>query len=233
VSPALQSRTGTIWGLPVMKFTLTCDGRLPPSANKSKPKDAWRIRMGLHPQFVDLWKNHPALREVENNRHFPKTGGASLKQTHHLHGGPIQVTEWRSGPSPEILDLCEPIDKHGVLFRPLVRESFALHCGLRILFLRKEKSGKVFQGGDIDGRIKTLMDALAMPQHIEQIMQKSNIPKPIHCLLEDDSLVSGLQVETERLLDSNQDHPADYARLIIEVDVRTRLTTIYNQSFLG
>jgi hypothetical protein len=41
-----------------------------------------------------------------------------------------------------------------------VRNSFALHCGLKVLFLRKEPPGKVYQGGDIDGRIKTLLDAL-------------------------------------------------------------------------
>jgi hypothetical protein len=45
-------------------------------------------------------------------------------------------------------------------------------------------------------------------------------------------MVSGLQVETERLL-TDQNHPADYARLIIEVDVRVRQATIYNQSFFG
>jgi hypothetical protein len=98
--------------------------------------------------------------------------------------------------------------------------------------LRKEPPGKVYQGGDIDGRIKTLLDALAMPQHKEQILADPDAPSPMYCLLEDDSLVSGLQVESERLL-ADQDHDADYARLYIEVDVRVRQATIYNQSFLG
>lgn len=71
-----------------------------------------------------------------------------------------------------------------------------------------------------------------MPQHIEQIIKDPGAPTPIYCLLEDDSLVSGLQVESERLL-IDQDHPKDYARLTIEVDVRVRLATVYNQSFLG
>jgi hypothetical protein len=134
--------------------------------------------------------------------------------------------------SREILDLCLSIDMHGAWFRPLVRESYALHCGLKILFLRKERPGKVYQGGDMDGRIKTLLDALTMPQHVEQVLEKTGHLDPIYCLLEEDSLVSGLQVETERLL-TDQNHPADYARLIIEVDVRVRQATIYNQSFLG
>ena len=54
----------------------------------------------------------------------------------------------------------------------------------------------------------------------------------LHCLLEDDSLISGLHVESERLLGAT-DLPKDYAKLTIEVDIRVRQATIYNQSFLG
>jgi hypothetical protein len=132
-----------------------------------------------------------------------------------------------------VLDLCAAINKHGAWFRPLVRESFALHCGLKILFLRKEGPGRVYQGGDLDGRIKTLLDALTMPQHKEQVLDKTSTQlDPIYCLLEDDSLVSGLDVQSERLL-TDKSHVADYARLTIEVDVRVRQAMIYNQSFLG
>jgi hypothetical protein len=197
--PSVQIRTGGVWGLPVMKFTLTYDGSLPASANKLKNEEKWAIREQLSPQLKDLWTAHPALREVEDNRHFPKTGGATLRQVHHQHPGPVGVGEWRND-SPEILDLCESINKHGAWFRPLVRESYALHCGLKIIFLRQEPPGKVYQGGDIDGRIKTLLDALAMPQHREQVLASNTNFDPIYCLLEDDALVSGLEVESERLL---------------------------------
>jgi hypothetical protein len=155
-----------------------------------------------------------------------------------LHPGPIDdetiaLEQASRRGSQQILDLCEAVEKHGGWFKPLVRETFSLHCGLKILFLRKEPPGKVYQGGDIDGRIKTLLDALTMPQHREQVLEKiGDRLHPIYCLLEDDSMVSGLQVETERLL-TDQNHPADYARLIIEVDVRVRQATIYNQSFFG
>src|SRR5260221_3159444 len=222
------------YGMPFMKFTLTYDGPLPASANKSKNQEKWDIRKKLAPQLKDLWTSHPALREVWENRHFPKMGGATLTQVHHQHPGPIQVVTWTNNPNTtkEILDLCEPINKHGAWFRPLIRESYALHCGLKVLFLRKEQPRKVYQGGDIDGGIKTLLDALAMPQHVEQIIdQASTKVDPIHCLLEEDSLVSGLQVESERLL-TDQNHPKDYVRLVIEVDVRVRQATVYNHAFL-
>jgi hypothetical protein len=221
-----------------MKFTLTFDGSLPPSANRPKNEAKWAIRKSFHPQLVDLWSSHPSLCQFERDgRYFPKHGGASLRQTHHLHPGPILPSavelEEAARRGADIIDLGESINKHGAWFRPLVRESCALHCGLKILFLRKEAPGKIYQGGDIDGRIKTLLDALTMPQHKEQVLETSTTTKfaPIYCLLEEDSLVSGLNVESERLL-TDQNHAADYARLTIEVDVRVRQTMIYNQSFL-
>lgn len=229
-----------------MKFTLHYDGPLPSSGNKPKNADKWEIRSKLHPQLVDLWSSHPALRAVEDNRHFPKRGGATLTQAHHLYPGPVNppITGplplgWQTrgklhNPEPkEILDLCEPIEKHGAWFRPLVRNSYALHCGLKVRFLRKEPPGKIYQGGDIDGRIKTLIDALTMPQHVEQVLDKTSSHfAPIYCLLEDDSLVSGFEIESERLL-GDATSSKDWVMLMIEVDVRVRQATIYNQSFLG
>jgi len=141
--------------------------------------------------------------------------------------GPVKNPEPK-----EILDLCEPIEKHGAFFRPLVRDSYALHCGLKVRILRKEPPGKVYQGGDLDGRIKTLVDALTMPQNVEQVLDKDSTEfSPIYCLLEDDSLVSGLDIESERLL-GDQNNAQNWVRLTIEVDVRVRQATIYNQSFL-
>jgi hypothetical protein len=223
---------GGAFGVPFVKFTLTYDGPLPPSANKPKNQDKWDIRRKLDPQFRDLWSSHPALRFVAENRHFPKTGGTTLTQVHHLHPGPIIPKAQLAGPEPEVLDLCESIEKFGAWFCPLVRESYALHCGLKVLFLRKEPPGKIYQGGDIDGRIKTLLDALAMPTHREQILEVTKQTEPIYCLMENDSLVSGLQVESERLL-TDQTHQKDFVSLIIEVDVRIYQPAIYNQSFLG
>jgi hypothetical protein len=226
-----------VFGTPFMKFTLTYDGSLPASGNKAKGQAKWDIRKAIHPQLKDLWMSHPALRDVEENRHFPKRGGATLTQVHHRFPGPV-LNHPKILNTPgmnELLDLCEPIEKRGeknnAWFRPLVRENHALHCGLEILFLRKEQPGKVYQGGDLDGRIKTILDALTMPQHVEQVLGNSTKTDPIYCLLEDDSLVSGVNVESERLL-TDQAHPQDFVRLVIEVDVRVRQATIYNQSFL-
>jgi hypothetical protein len=215
-----------------MKFTLTYDGSLPASANRPKNQAKWDIRQQLHPQLVDLWASHPALRFVDENRYFPKTGGGFLIQAHHDHPGPITPPPGLQSQGKGVLDLCEPVEKHGAWFRPLVRSSYALHCGLKITFLRQEPPGKLYQAGDLDGRMKTLLDALAMPQHCEQVLGSAAPSSPIYCLMEDDALVSGLQIESERLL-TDKTNPPDWVRLNIEVDIRVKQATIYNQSFLG
>jgi hypothetical protein len=218
-----------------MKFTLTYDGPLPSSGSRPKALAKWEIRRHFHPQLEDLWSSHPALIDAKDNRYFPKTGGGVLRQGHHFFPGNVGAMVLYPGETlgDNFIDLIAPIEKHRAWFRPLVRDTLALHCGLKILFLRKERPGKVYQSGDIDGRIKTLLDALTMPQHVEQIEETTGSrAEPMLCLLEDDSLVSGLNVETERLL-TGANFPNDYTRLVIEVDVRVRQATIYNQSFLG
>lgn len=228
MSPLVHLASGSLWGLPIMKFTLTYDGPLPASANSSKTKDVWRIRKDFHPQLLDLWENHPALKGCM--KRFPRRARAIITGQHHSHS---DTPPGASGPTPaEYIELSAPIEKHGTQFLPLVRETYALHCGLAIIFLRQEPPGRVYQGGDLDGRIKTLLDALAMPQHSEQVLSDNEAPAPIHCLMEDDGMASSIEVRSERLL-TGTNHPKDFVRLIIEVDVRVRLATAYNQSFLG
>jgi hypothetical protein len=191
-APLIHGDSGA-YGTPRMKFTLTYDGSLPSSGNKAKNQVKWEIRKSFDPQLRDLWASHPALIELQrdDNRYFPRQGGAQLRQEHHQHRPKAAIfKDKQPGSNSGLIDLCAPIEKHGALFKPLIRETFALHCGLKILFLRKEAPGRVYQGGDIDGRIKTLLDALALPQHSEQVLQGSETP--IYCLLEDDSMVSGL-----------------------------------------
>ena len=232
VNAPVNFSAGEAWGLPVVKFTLTFRGSLPASANKPKNREKWEIRKQFDPQLRELWRVHPALIAIEQNRHFPERGGTLLRQTHHQYPGPIIIPEsQRVHPDSGVIDMCEDINKFGRCFRPLVRESYALHCGLNIRFLRNEPPGRVYQGGDLDGRIKTLIDALAMPQHAEQII-KDGEGATIFCLMEDDATVSGVQVESERLLAHNN-QGASYVEALIEIDVRVRQATIYNQSFLG
>ena len=212
--------------LPFMKFTLTYDGEL---RSKSDLRRKWEIRKHLHPQLKELWNVHPALHVLRLRRYIP-SGGYSIIESHHRGDTPenIQHNSIRSGPH---IDLCEPIIKRDHTFLPLVRDLLALQCGLKIIFLRKESPGKIYQGGDLDNRLKTLFDALSIPNE-DQVVARDEFDSPIYCLLEDDRLITSLSVETHRLL-SQPTASNHEVRLLIEVDVRVTNSRLYNQSFLG
>lgn len=225
-------QSGAAWGLPVMKFTLTFDGELPASTNGSrKLAEKWAIRKHFDPQLRELWEVHPALRELKRRGPIPKDGYWWI-EGHHSRDERSDRSAPRI-PQDGDIDLMSLTEKGGYKFFPLVRESLALVCGLKVLFLRKETPGKVYQGGDLDNRIKTLLDALCMPQHLEQVVDgDKDAPDPIFCLLEDDSLIAGLNVESERLLTA-PNATANTVRLVIEVDVRVTQARLYNSLLLA
>jgi hypothetical protein len=117
--------------------------------------------------------------------------------------------------------------RNGILFAPLVTQNNNLTCELSILLLRQQAPGQLIgEGGDIDNRVKTLLDALRLPSTAEA--QQSNVQAlpadPIHCLLQDDNLVTRVNVETDRLLARTSGNQFDLLA-IIEVKVSaTRLT---------
>jgi hypothetical protein len=211
------------FGPRIMKFTLTYDGEL--RAN-GRPTHKSAIREQLSPQLEELWRIHPVLIEINQARYVPTEKGYLVSTIHHS-------VEPKAMPRPPVghIDLCERISRGPWNFLPLVRDSLALQCGLHITFLRKEPPGKVYQGGDIDNRLKTFLDALSVP-NADQIPSGTPSFDPTYCLLEDDSLISGLHVESERLL-TRPDSSKHEVRLIVNVDVRVVRARIYNQLFLG
>jgi hypothetical protein len=117
-------------------------------------------------------------------------------------------------------------------FAPLVSERLSLVAELSVTFLRPEPPGSIItQGGDIDNRLKTLLDALRMPKVAAEIPPGDSPAEqedPFFCLLEDDNLVTGLSVTTDRLLDLNRvtgsTHTGSEVLLLIHVETKR---TIY------
>ncbi|NEV01942.1 hypothetical protein [Bradyrhizobium uaiense] len=160
-----------------MNFRLLYEGPIAPRQRATLP-DIHAIRKAFDPQVRELWQHLPLSAESEK----------LLKHPHEVPTNHIGILERRGT----------------TVFAPLVTKRLELMCELEIVFLRKQAPGQLIgdgDGGDIDNRIKTLLDALSMPPLAQQRhFEDATSSSVIHCLLQDDSLVTKLSVETDRLL---------------------------------
>jgi len=212
----------------VMKLTLTFEGQLPSSGNGSKKlAKKWETRHAFHHQLSELWRVNDVLKHMAAVT--VPLGGFTMIEQHHSE----PHEDFARDDGGERLWLYEPINKHGRNFIPLVRDSMALTCALDILFLRKEEPGKIVQqGGDIDNRLKTLIDGLRMPMHVEEMAESEAMPDLMYCLLESGTLISDMRIRTDRLLTSPQGNPKE-ARLVVEVTAKALRATTYNLPMMG
>jgi hypothetical protein len=129
------------------------------------------------------------------------------------------------GPTPVEHYPYSPRVVDGVTFVPVVYEALFLVARLDILFLRPEEPGKVVtQGGDLDNRIKTLLDGLRVPKAGE-LPEGTAHTDPMWCLLEDDALVTEFAVRADRLLAPTA---GDEVLLVITVTVGASRHVIRN-----
>lgn len=133
---------------------------------------------------------------------------------------------WKLSPFiPEPESFCKDIG--GIKFLPLVVEGRREVAELDITLLRPAPPGFIVgEGGDIDNRIKTLLDSLRMPRNEGEFPEKATEKAaeitgdgPFYCLLEDDKLITKLSVSTGRLLVSEAGRSD--VLLLINVKVKT------------
>ena len=140
---------------------------------------------------------------------------------------PLDQEQWLD---PEY-ELTTVKDVAGQPFSAIVTDTHNAVAELNILFLRPEPvGGLVTPGGDIDNRMKTLLDALSIP-HPGQLSDKHSHDQfggISHCLLEDDNLICGLNISVDRLLG-----PAEENEVLLVLTVRIRRTaaTLKNLDF--
>ena len=118
---------------------------------------------------------------------------------------------------PQLLEYCEEdqrfwtvptmgggIEMGGFRFVGLVGGLFGsnLVAEVKIEMLRRDPPGSIFSGGDIDGRLKTLLDGLRMPQSDQELHGFEPSGDTTRdfcvCLLTDDALVTRVEIVTER-----------------------------------
>ncbi len=99
-----------------------------------------------------------------------------------------------------------------------------------MLLLRIDQPGASIWSGDVDNRLKTLIDALTLPKANDGYAELSpdRYEDPFFCLLEDDSLLSRISVETDRLLDFPNDSDQSFAQVMVTVSIRPNTLTFAN-----
>jgi hypothetical protein len=165
-----------------MEFRLVYNGPLPAETNRPRTSDKHAIRRAFHPQMQTLWSHHRALREL-------------------VAYTPEMQPHWLGMLADE--HKVVSASNHIYRFAPLVTKQNYNGCSINILFLRRDMpGGLVKHGGDIDNRIKVLLDALRMPREPQELEDKPQDPdeNPLFCLLSDDQFIDQISVTTDRLL---------------------------------
>jgi len=153
------------------------------------------LRTYFHKLLAELWRQPPLVNRPELAAETPREGKVSLSLKRGLYR-----------------------------FVPLVSERLHAIAELDIVMLRAGPPGQILRGGgDVDNRLKTLLDALKVPE--ANALPPGIVPKPgenpFFCLLEDDKLVTSIRIETDRLLDPQHEN---------EVLLLMRVTTKYTEA---
>ena len=194
----------------VMRFPLSFEGSLPSSGNDdaahpkpSKLKAVWEIRNAIHPQLGRLRQLRKAFRGDD---------GASQMM---------------------LVTLNEPVAEDDHQFFPLVRPSLMLKCGLRIeMLVNHEIASVVTKTGDLDNRLKTVIDGLRCPKGSHEVKRyKQANTDPYHCLLADDALITSLHIDTYRHLAAPDAAPPNHVRLNIMVTIEPAENDVLNRPF--
>jgi hypothetical protein len=188
-----------------VEFRLIYKGRLPAEGRgggASRIPEKHEIRLAIHEQLRALWREHPGLQGWEKPANPASQEGRTYAD--------IMADNYRRG---------------DVRFLPLVNSKAGLACALDILFLRRDPPGSpIITGGDIDNRLKVLLDGLKMPKDGSQLpakWQPEPTQNPLYCLMEDDSLITEIKVTSDRLLvPAEEDEHRNNVELVIHVTTK-------------
>lgn len=189
-----------------MEIDLTYDGLLPASGNgkpsDEKLKNLWAMRREFQAQLRHLYDENPVLRGE---------GGAEARAFSRI--------------------VRAPIEKEGRIYWALVSNRAKLKCSLEIgVLLNEDLPSVIRQSGDLDNRVKSIIDSLRLPGKYQEIQKygPSAEEQPFICLMEDDALVSGLNLTAGRLLKPNT--PAQWAKVSVHVKVKIAEKTFENSA---
>ena len=190
-----------------MEFTLFYRG---PLKTNGRPEHKHEIRYEFHKQLQVLWQQPPLDSKEGEGRLTP-------------------YSAYLNGSFAKKFSRCD----EDFIFAAVVWEPMNVTADLDITFLRHGKPGAIIGiGGDIDNRLKTLFDALKIPDlsknELPADIHPSDLDDPFHCVLEDDALISALSIRTDRLL--SPDDATDESEVQLVIRVRTRILAANNDN---
>ncbi len=194
-----------------MEFTLYYRGPLKAATGSNRRRaEKHDLRKHFHTQLKELWNQTPLVDHQE----FLEP-----------NSNPIRKWGWdESGVWADREDEFTLLREMGVfVFAPTISAKLHMVADLTITLLRPEPPGQIVtQTGDIDNRLKTLLDALKVPSQRDDLpaeVSPSRDESPFFCLMEDDNLITKLDITTDRLLDSS----AKSSEVVLLIHVKTRL----------
>lgn len=137
-----------------------------------KAEVKWYIRRKLEPQLRKLWNVPPfdSIAKYKDPNYQPDTCYVGIK------AGEFE-------------------------YIPCISTKLHMRAELQIRLLSSTMPGGLLRSGDIDNRLKTLLDALSIPG-AQQVPKNADTETDhqVFCLLENDCLVTRIDVTNDRLL---------------------------------
>jgi hypothetical protein len=189
------------------------------------PAEKHKIRKLFHPQLKQLWGSNASLKKLSRYR------GAMRVDPSPCLPEIEQDDTFRTAYFNEIGDLYQ---RGNFRFVPLIDIDLRLRVSIDILFLRPDQHPIIKEGGDIDNRLKTLFDAFRVPETTAGL---GGIPgegeDPFFVLLQDDSLISEIRVNTDNLLMLPAERTLDAKDtfLVIDVSLKPDEKSAHNWAF--
>jgi hypothetical protein len=201
-----------------LQFRLIYEGPLPSDKSNKATSNRQRmvtakqcIRSAFHPQIKHVWMSHAA-------------------KTHEVSSYHSMYTEDNLSFWEFYANKHKVVSEHNHIHRfcPLINDINYHGCSIDILFLRHDVPGELFEyGGDLDNRLKVLMDALRKPRDTQEVDDNPQLPteNPCFCLLSDDKYIDQLSITTDRLPTPLKDEDKLHDVLLI-ITVRATLVDL-------
>jgi hypothetical protein len=188
------------------------------------------IRKEFHKQLKRFWETNLFLSTAKVS---PSEYGVDIDSTD-------LTTIWGPDVNGDISLSKAVANSHqelGYKFVPLVRKNWKLVGNLKILLLRQDGIVSSYSAGDLDNRLKTIIDALTKPSTLRQLEYNEKPAEgegPFYCLFEDDRLVGSIEVETDSLLtplNSSQPEALSHVHVVVSAEIKPHNVDIFNLSF--